>query len=115
MKQLHRKPLFNAVSLAVTGSVMAAAVVVPAQAAEGTLEEVVVTAQKRTESLQDTALSIQVLGNEQLENLGVKGFEDFIQYMPAVQYTSNGPGYGILYMRGISSGGADTRRTGRER
>ena len=105
MKQLHRKPLFNAVSLAVTGSVMAATVVLPAQAAEGTLEEVVVTAQKRTESLQDTALSIQVLGNEQLENLGVKGFEDYILFLPTVSYTSNGPGYGQIYMRGISSGG----------
>jgi outer membrane receptor protein involved in Fe transport len=105
MKQLHRKPLFNAVSLAVTGSVIAASVVLPAQAAEGTLEEVVVTAQKRAESLQDTALSIQVLGNEQLENLGVKGFEDYILFLPTVSYTSNGPGYGQIYMRGISSGG----------
>lgn len=105
MKQLNRKPLFNAVSLAVTGSVLAAAIVVPAQAAEGTLEEVVVTAQKRAANLQDVAVSIQVLGEEQLGNLGVKGFEDYIQFLPTVSYTSSGPGYGQIYMRGISSGG----------
>jgi outer membrane receptor protein involved in Fe transport len=28
-----------------------------------------------------------------------------VEYLPTVSYTSNGPGYGILYMRGISSGG----------
>jgi len=105
MKQFQRKPLVNAVSLAVTGTAIAMSVVVPAKAAEGTLEEVVVTAQKRTESLQDVPVSIQVLGNEQLANLQVKGFEDYILFMPTVSYTSNGPGYGQVYMRGISSGG----------
>jgi outer membrane receptor protein involved in Fe transport len=105
MKQLHRKPLCNAVSLAISGSFIAASVVLPAHAAEGTLEEVVVTAQKRVESLQDTAVSIQVLGEEQLANLGVRGFEDYILYLPTVQFTTNGPGYGQIYMRGISSGG----------
>jgi outer membrane receptor protein involved in Fe transport len=105
MKQLHRKPLFNAISLAVTGSVMAASVIMPAQAAEGMLEEVVVTAQKRAANLQDVAVSVQVLGQEQLENLQVRGFEDYILFLPTVSYTSNGPGYGQIYMRGISSGG----------
>lgn len=105
MKQLNRKPLFNAVSLALSGSVIAATLVMPAQAAEGKLEEVTVTAQKRTENLQDIALSVQVLGAEQLENLQIKGFEDYILFMPMVSYTSNGPGYGQVYMRGISSGG----------
>jgi outer membrane receptor protein involved in Fe transport len=51
------------------------------------------------------ALSIQVLGNEQLENLGVRSFEDFIDFLPTVSYASAGPGYAQLYMRGIASGG----------
>jgi len=109
MKQLNRNPLFNAVSLAVTGSVVAATLVVPAYAQDAessnALEEVIVTATKRAESLQDIPLSVQVLSERMLDNLGVKGFDDFIQYMPTVSYTTNGPGYGILYMRGIASGG----------
>ena len=107
MKQLRRKPLFNAVSLAISGSVIAASVVMPAYAAESTniLEEVTVTAQKRTENLQDVPVSIQVLGQEQLENLSVRGFEDYILFMPTVSFTFAGPGYGQIYMRGISSGG----------
>jgi outer membrane receptor protein involved in Fe transport len=107
MKQLNRKPLFKSVSIALTGTVVAVTIVLPAQAqeAETALEEVIVTATKRAESLQDIPLSVQVLNERMLENLGVKGFEDFIQYMPTVSYTSDGPGYGILYMRGIASGG----------
>jgi outer membrane receptor protein involved in Fe transport len=107
MKQLRRTPLSNAISLAISGSVIAATVVLPAHAAESAnvLEEVTVTAQKRTENLQDVPVSIQVLGQEQLENLQVKGFEDFILFMPTVSFTFAGPGYGQIYMRGVSSGG----------
>jgi outer membrane receptor protein involved in Fe transport len=104
MKPFYRKPLSQAISMALAGTALAATVVAPAHAA-ATLEEVVVTAQKRTENLQDVAVSIQVLGNERLENLQIKGFEDYILFLPTVSYTSNGPGYGQVYMRGISSGG----------
>lgn len=69
------------------------------------IEEIIVTAQKREQSLQDVALSIQVLDNSQLENLGVRSFEDFIDFLPTVSYDSAGPGYAKIYMRGIASGG----------
>ena len=105
MKQLNRNPLVNAVSLALTGTVIGATVVLPVQAAEGVLEEVVVTATKRTENLQDIPLSVQVLSNKRLEDLQIKGFEDYIQFLPTVSYTSSAPGYAQVYMRGISSGG----------
>ncbi len=104
MKQLHRTPLSKSISFALAGSAIAVTLV-PAAMAASALEEVVVTAQKRAENLQDVAVSLQVLGNEQLENLQVKGFDDYILFMPTVSYTSNGPGYGQVYMRGISSGG----------
>lgn len=109
MKQFHRTPLARAVSAALTGSALVTVAVAPVQAQDAqqgrALEEIVVTAQKRTENLQDVALSVQVLGNVQLEQLNVNGFEDYIEFLPTVSYTSAGPGYGILYMRGISSGG----------
>jgi outer membrane receptor protein involved in Fe transport len=62
----------------------------------------VVTAQKRVEDLQDV-VSVR-FGEEQLTNLQVKGF-GLHSFLPTVSYTSNGPGYGQIYMRGISSGG----------
>lgn len=106
MKQLNRTPLNQAISLAIAGTAIAATIVMPANAAAQTaLEEVVVTATKRTENLQDVPISIQVLSNEKLEALEIRGFEDYILFLPTVSYTSNGPGYGQVYMRGISSGG----------
>jgi outer membrane receptor protein involved in Fe transport len=108
MKQFHRTPLARAISAALTGSALVTTAMLPAAAQEQqgrALEEIVVTAQKRTENLQDVPVSVHVLGNVQLEQLNVNGFEDYIEFLPTVSYTSNGPGYGILYMRGISSGG----------
>ncbi len=104
MTQLNRKPLTEAVVLALAGTAIAATVAYPAQA-QSVLEEVVVTATKRSENLQDVPLSVMVLDSAKLTDLEVRGFEDYIQYLPTVSYTSNGPGYGQVYMRGISSGG----------
>lgn len=71
----------------------------------GGIEEVVVTAQKRNENIQDVPISIDVLGEGDLENLGVTDMEDFVQLLPSANYTKLGPGSGDLYIRGISSGG----------
>src|ERR1700692_346446 len=73
--------------------------------AAASLEEVVVTAQKRTESLQNVPLSITALGTQQLENLHVQNFDDYIQYLPSVAIKTTGPGQGKVYMRGVSRGG----------
>lgn len=107
MKTYHRTPLARAVSAALTGSAFVTVAAFPAQAQDSgrALEEIVVTAQKRTENLQDVPVSVQVLGATQLEELNIQGFEDYIEFLPTVSYTYGGPGYGILYMRGISSGG----------
>ena len=84
---------------------MAMAPVQAQEARSGVLDEVIVTASKREQNLQDVAVSIQVLGNEQMENLGIRSFEDFIDFLPTVSYDSSGPGYAQIYMRGIASGG----------
>ncbi|HEY5102007.1 MAG TPA: Plug domain-containing protein, partial [Steroidobacteraceae bacterium] len=68
------------------------------------LAEVVVTAQKRSENLQDVPLSIQALGNEKLEELHVTKFDDYAKYLPSVAFFSEGgPGFEHVYMRGVSS------------
>lgn len=69
------------------------------------LEEVVVTAQKRSANLQDIALSVKVLDNRQLEELNVGSFNDYIQFLPTLSFQTLRPGISQLYMRGISSGG----------
>lgn len=73
----------------------------------GGLEEVVVTAQKRAENLQDVPISIEALGNEKLEQLNVQNFEDYVKMLPSVtmQPGGGGAGYSAVYMRGIVTGG----------
>src|SRR6266700_2466290 len=71
---------------------------------QGTLEEVVVTAQKRCEDLQKVPISLQVLGNEKLQELQVHDFDDTAKFLPSLSYKSIGPGQAELFFRGISSG-----------
>jgi outer membrane receptor protein involved in Fe transport len=77
-----------------------------AQDSTGTrqLESVTVTAQKRTENLQEVPISIQVLGTEALKQLQVADFDDFARYLPSVSVDPGGPGFGQVYMRGVASG-----------
>lgn len=75
-----------------------------AQTDEGTLEEVVVSAQKREENLQKVPLSITALGTAKLDELQVVEFTDFAKFLPSVAFQSLGPGQTSVYMRGVASG-----------
>jgi len=92
-------------ALPYAGAVLAGAGVAQAQQAdEAGLETVVVSAQKRSESLQDVPLSIQAIGNEQLAELKVDDFGDYVKFLPNVSYQTFGPGLSRPYMRGVASG-----------
>ncbi|MEI9849660.1 MAG: TonB-dependent receptor [Sphingomonas sp.] len=67
-------------------------------------DEIVVTAQKREENLQDVPLSITALGGEKLENLEISDFDDYARYLPSLSYQTSGPGASVVYFRGIASG-----------
>jgi outer membrane receptor protein involved in Fe transport len=101
LRKLRRaRAVLTSVPLA---SVMLAAM--PALAQErGVLEEVVVSAQKRSENLQDVPLSIQALGTVKLEEMHVNSFNDYAKLLPSVAYQSAGPGFARVYMRGVASG-----------
>ena len=75
------------------------------QASSGGLEEVIVTAQRRIENLQDVPITIQALTADKLTDLSVTTFDDFVRYLPNVTALSNGPGQGVIFMRGLSAGG----------
>ena len=73
----------------------------------GGLEEVLVTAQKRSENLQDVPISIESFGNEKIKELGIQNFQDYARMLPSVSFTPS-PGSGAsftqVYMRGIATG-----------
>lgn len=100
-RRLSRTPVATAVLLAL-GS--------PAVLAQQPtmIEEVVVTAQKRTENLQDVPISIQALNTKTLEELHVQNFADYVQMLPSVTMDrdgTSGSGFSLVYMRGIATGG----------
>ena len=68
-----------------------------------TIQEITVTAQRRTENMQDVPITIQALTAETLTQLNVTTFDDFVRYLPNVTQASNGPGQGIIFMRGLSA------------
>ena len=79
------------------------------EAQSDVLGQIVVTAQKREESLQNVPLSITAIGNEQLDQLHVTNFADYAIFLPSLSYQSGGqsggPGFARPYMRGVASGG----------
>ncbi|MDB6014954.1 MAG: TonB-dependent receptor [Gammaproteobacteria bacterium] len=87
----------------------------PAGSDEGSLaiSEVTVTAQRRTENVQNVPIAIQALTSETLQQLNVQTFDDYAKYVPSVTFKSNGPGQSLIYMRGLSSGAsAGSQSTG---
>ncbi|WP_179504441.1 MULTISPECIES: TonB-dependent receptor domain-containing protein [unclassified Sphingomonas] len=75
------------------------------QAADGG-NVIIVTAQKRSENLQNVPISIQALGTQKLDQLNVSNFNGYTQQLPTVVAQSSGtPGTNIIYMRGVASGG----------
>ncbi|MEE4147131.1 MAG: TonB-dependent receptor [Halieaceae bacterium] len=94
-----RKPVALAVALAA----MAATHVAVAQ--DYKLEEVLVSAQKRSENLQDVPISINTLDQSALDNLNISNFRDYVLQLPSVSFTQRRPGQANLFMRGVSDGG----------
>ena len=69
------------------------------------LEEIVVTAEKHSENLQNVPISVQALGENKLTDMNVQSFDDYSKLLPSVSYQTVNPGQTEIYMRGISSGG----------
>jgi iron complex outermembrane recepter protein len=103
-------PVASAVIAAIAGHA-GAAMAADVAADTGQLEEVVVTATKRSENAQDVPSSIEVLSSATLENLGVKDFNDYAQLVPSLSFTSTGPGSAQLYFRGLSDGSVNLVET----
>jgi iron complex outermembrane recepter protein len=70
---------------------------------EGLLEEIVVTAQKREESLRDVPLSVEAVSGDKLADAGIVRLDDLKAYVPNLQMTETGIANNI-YIRGIGSG-----------
>ena len=76
-----------------------------ARGADGSLlEEIVVTAQKREQSVQDVPISLRVLSEKELGRLGADSMADFAGFVPALELVGQGPSRTQVTMRGVTTG-----------
>ena len=122
LKTSAKSPRGSRIGLAVAAALAGAtaprgpALAAAAEATAGALQEVVVTARKREENLQDVPVSIDVFTQKDMQNLGITSFDDYVTKVPSMSYISIGPGTQIFFMRGVSDGSnpnyANTSATG---
>jgi outer membrane receptor protein involved in Fe transport len=68
-------------------------------------DDIVVTAQKRSQTLIDVAQSVSVVSGATLEQQNATNFTDYLKNVPSLQLVQATPGQGRLVLRGINTGG----------
>lgn len=72
-------------SCVVIGLVSLALLMARGAVAQSALEEIIVTAQKREENLQDVSVSVTALSSKQMRDIGLKYSNDLSQFVPNVE------------------------------
>ncbi len=103
----HFVPFTTMTSLTLLGSAIAVAQEEPAPepSAPVALAEIVVTAEKREASLQDTPISVVALDSERLDTLGIGDVSDLSTFVPNLQLTphTNSASTPRIFIRGIGN------------
>src|SRR5713226_2794589 len=108
---MNSNPKLSYAIAAILSSCSAASLTNRASAAETevnseAIQEVTVTAQRRSENAQNVPITIQTISADQLKQLNIASFDDAVRYLPNVSFATNGPGQGNIFMRGLSPGSA---------
>ena len=101
--------LSYAIAAILSGSAAGAAYAQTAPAAPSAdtsdqIQTITVTAQRRSESIQNVPISIQAFTAKTLKELNIATFDDYVKYLPNVSTADNGPGQNEVFMRGLSAG-----------
>ena len=99
----HSKKALAGTALAIVMTSPATAWAQDAEPVAG--DEIVVTAQKRTQTLIDVAQSVSVVSGATLEQQGATNFSDYLKNVPSLQLVQGTPGQGRLVLRGVNTGG----------
>lgn len=93
----------GALAVAIAATSPALAQDKPAGAQESGIEEIIVTATKRTENLQNVAVSVSAINEKSLQRLHISTFKDYLAQLPTVTAGGSGPGQNTIYIRGLAS------------
>jgi outer membrane receptor protein involved in Fe transport len=80
--------------------------------ADAGVQEIIVTAEKRSSTVQDTPISMTALSGEQLAQQGIVGIQGVVENVPGLSMRTAGPGQTELEMRGLSSSGGASPTVG---
>lgn len=69
------------------------------------IEEIIVSARKREESLQTVPFSIQAITDAQLKQMGATNMADYARFIPSMAWTETTPGLSTIVFRGIRVSG----------
>ena len=108
MNIFHAEKVHDAVVKTTKATAIASAVLVSANTIaqdDMMIEEVIVSAQKKSENLQNVPISVTTLSADELDSLNIKDFADYVLQLPAASAVQRRPGQGQIFMRGISDGG----------
>ncbi len=78
----------------------------PAAQNPDTIETVVVTASRRSESVQNVPGQVTALTGDALAQIHAKSFEDFASYVPGLSFQNSGPTSDLIAIRGVTTGGS---------
>ena len=81
-----------------------AAAVATTAAADAGIQEIVVTAQRRDQTIQSVPMTIQAFGTDALQQRNITLIDDLLRFTPNIEFAKNGPGQGVIFMRGLSAG-----------
>ena len=112
MKTTGRRAAAWGALFAATAALAQQASVSDTGSANGALNEIIVTAEKHSESLQKVPLSIVAYTAETLAETGVEDFASLAARIPGVTLNSAGPGQSSYSIRGIASVGGNAPTTG---
>ena len=84
----------------------------PTESVPDSLGEIIVTAQRRSESMQNVPIAMQAFTAKALTELNVSTFDDYLKYLPNVTTANNGPGQSEVFMRGLSAGAQPSQGSG---
>lgn len=102
----HKRGLGGALATILAATALTPAMAQPTTAAAVVDDgEIIVTAQKREENLQDVPVAITAMGTATLERYNVSNFQDYQKLLTSVSFQSFQPGSTTVYFRGVASGG----------
>jgi len=116
LKANHK--VYCAVAAILAGQAAQAGAATPAETAPAAesdnlaIAEVVVTAQRREETIQNVPIQVTALTSETLTQLNITTFDDYLKVLPNVSASMHGPGQGQIYMRGLATTEDGNQSTG---